>query len=135
MLHVQIVCLSLYSHCVMSTTYPLFAYSEVPVFIILVNCLLSQIRQEDVDFHQYYRNRKLKELKKRMERKQYPPRCSTKVNATNKHFFTKSQRSISFQITCNAKCVYRGKILIPCSNGMYICMSIANQFYIMYIYM
>jgi len=75
---------------------------------------LPQIKQQEVDFHQYYSNDKLEELKCKMDKKLYPPRCKVKVQAKHKDFF-KSSRSINFKITCNTKCTNKGKIDIPCS--------------------
>ena len=77
----------------------------------------SQIKQEDVDFHQYYSNGKLEELKNRMDRKEYPPRFKATVIAKHKSFFAKAHRKIIIQSTCNAKFSYKGKISIPCTSS------------------
>lgn len=75
-----------------------------------------QIRREDVDFYKYYDKGKLKELKHRMDHRQYPPRCKAKVIANSHNsFFTKSSKKITVQCICNAKCSYKGKISIPCT--------------------
>ena len=88
-------------------------------FLSYVNgfCYLSQIEQGDVDFHQYYSNGKLEELKNRMDQKEYPPRCKATVVAKHKNFFVKAHRKINVQCTCKANCSYKGKISIPCTNN------------------
>lgn len=81
--------------------------------------LSSQIKQEEVDFHQYYSNGKLAELKYRMGQKQYPPRCRVKVVANDAKFFAKSKK-IKFQCTSNLTYSYEGTIHIPhTTRGMY----------------
>ena len=77
---------------------------------------LSQIKQGDVDFHQYYSNGKLEDLKYRMDQKQYPPRCKVTVVAKHKNFFVKAHRKITIQCTCNTKYSYKGKVSIPCTS-------------------
>ena len=84
----------------------------------------SQIKQEDVDFHQYYSNGRLEVLKYRMDEKLYPPRRKARVQAKHKHFFEKS-KSVNFQLICGKKCT-NGKIIIPGSNGMYIAIKSSN---------
>lgn len=82
-------------------------------------CISLQIKREDVDFHQYYSNGRQEELKDRMDKKLYPPRCKARVKANNKSFFITSMKKISIQVTCKAKCIDGGNIDIPCiKNGM-----------------
>ena len=92
----------------------------------------SQIKQNDVDFHQYYKNGKLEELKCRMDNKCYPPRCKVKIQAKHKDFFAKSSRNVKFYLKCNAH-TYEGMIAIPCNGGKNICTYIYIYIYI-YIY-
>ena len=80
---------------------------------------ISQIKQEDVDFHQYYNNYNVEELKQRMDDKQYPPRCKARIKAKSEYFFTVSGKIMNYQVTCNTKCTNKGKIVIPCNIGMY----------------
>ena len=77
---------------------------------------LSQIKQKDVDFHQYYSNSKLDELKYRMDQKEYPPRCKATVIAKHKNFFVKAHRKIVIRCTCNTSS-YEGTIFIPCTSS------------------
>ena len=78
-------------------------------FLSYVNgfCYLSQIKQGDVDFHQYYSNGKLEELKNRMDRKEYPPRCKATVVAKHKNFFvyqflqSRAQTCTHLQLICS----------------------------------
>lgn len=53
-----------------------------------------------------------------MDEKLYPPRRTARVQATREDFF-RSPKDVNFQLTCNGNRV-RGKIIIPCSNGMNI---------------
>ena len=79
---------------------------------------ILQIKKQDVDFYQYYySDDSLKELKQKMDWKQYPPRCKAKVTANCNDFFIKSTRTINFQILCGTKCAIKGKIVIPSSNN------------------
>ena len=79
--------------------------------------LLSlQIKQEDIDFHQYYSSGRLEELKFRMDQKLYPPRRKARVKAGHKSFF-ESSRTLDYQLVCG-KSYISGKIIIPRSNGM-----------------
>lgn len=96
----------------------IYSFPVINSYIHSYFICVSQIRREDVDFHHYYGDDELLEdLKQRMDQKLYPPRCKARV-VTNKDFFAKS-RSIIFQVLCNAKCTYRGKITIPShKNGM-----------------
>ena len=83
-----------------------------------------QIRQQDIDFHQYYSNGRLEELKFRMDQKLYPPRRKARVKAGHKGFF-KSSRSLDYQLVCGKS--YVGKITIPHSNGRYFTESFTRQ--------
>lgn len=81
---------------------------------------ISQVRQEDVDFHQYYTKGRLEDLKFRMDQKLYPPRRKARVQAKHACFF-ESSRSLDFRLVCGKKCINAGKIIIPSSNnGMLI---------------
>ena len=95
-----------------------FIYS----YIQFITYVRSQIKKEDVDFHQYYSNDELEILKYKMDQKQYPPRCEAIVTAKHKNFFDKSSWKIIIQCMCNAKFSYKGKISIPCisSEGIII---------------
>ena len=80
----------------------------------------SQVRQENVDFHRYYTNGGLEDLKFRMDQKLYPPRCKARVQAKHTQFF-ESSRGLDFRLVCGRKCISSGKIIIPSSNnGMYV---------------
>ena len=68
-----------------------------------------------MDFHKYYDNGNLGELKYKMDHGQYPPRCKAKIIAKDSSFFTKSSKKIKVRCICNAKCSYKGKISIPCN--------------------
>ena len=76
-----------------------------------------QIIQEDIDFHQYYSNGRLEELKFRMDQKLYQPRRKARVRAGHKSFF-ESSRSLDYQLIFGKNYI-SGKITIPRSNGRY----------------
>ena len=89
--------------------------SQLQIHTIILP-LSSQIIQEDIDFHQYYSNGRLEDLKFRMDEQLYPPRRKARVQAKHKSFF-ESSKSLDFQLTCGKKCI-NGKIIIPGSKGM-----------------
>ena len=80
--------------------------------------ILSQIKQEDIDFHQYYTNGRLEDLKLRMDKRLYPPRRKARVQAKHKSFF-KLSKSIDYQLVCDKRCI-SGKIIIPSGKGTYV---------------
>ena len=69
-----------------------------------------------MDFHQYYTNGRLEDLKFRMDQKLYPPRRKARVQAKHTSFF-ESSNSLDFQLVCDKKCISTGKIIIPSSNN------------------
>ena len=75
---------------------------------------ISQIEQKDIDFHEYYTNGKLDDLKYRMDRKLYPPRRKARVQAKHSSFF-ESSKTLDYCLTFSKKCI-TGKIIIPCHN-------------------
>ena len=99
---------------------------------IFCSCLvqlynISQIGREDVDFHQYYTNGRLEDLKFRMDQKLYPPRCKARVQAKHSSFF-ESSKSLDYQLACDKKCISTGKIIIPSSNNSRLTVSPCSQY-------
>lgn len=87
--------------------------------VTLFNPLFSlQIRQEDIDFHQYYTNGRREDLKFRMDHGLYPPRRKVRVQANQESFF-ESSKSLDFHLVCGQKCI-NGKIIIPSRHGTYV---------------
>lgn len=58
-----------------------FAYSVSYSVHYIAHVSKSQIKQKEVDFHQYYKNGRDEELKYRMGQKCYPPCCKIEVQA------------------------------------------------------
>ena len=75
---------------------------------------LLQIRKEDIDFHQYYTNGRLEDLKLLMDEKLYPPRRKARVQAKHNSFF-ESSNAVDYCLVFDKKCI-PGKIITPCHN-------------------
>lgn len=78
-----------------------------------------QIYQKDVDFHQYYENDSLDELRLKMDEQIYPPRFTVVVHAKDKKLF-ESSRYINYQLTSGIKTI-SGKLTVPSIGKGYRC--------------